>query len=193
MRIEQLATDLGDLLCVTAMAGVVGFWCWQQIDRLASAAFAATYALALCVTTSLKMISASFGPPPYMASAFQLSSGAPSGHVALSVVVYGSAAYLCARTARGWEALLAQGACFAVIVAVAVTRVTLHTHTVADVVAGAVLGVLFTALPILLVWSRPRPHRLEGSARWLIAGMAAAGLFMLASGVRMPSGDFSLA
>jgi membrane-associated phospholipid phosphatase len=113
--------------------------------------------------------------------------------VTLSVVVYGSAAYLCGRAARGWEALLAQTACFAVMIAVAVTRVTLHTHTVADVIAGAALGALFTALPILLVWSRPRPHRIEASVRWLIGGMAAAGMFMLASGVRMPSGDFGLA
>ena len=68
MRIEQFATDLGDLLCVTAMAAVVGFWCWQQLDRLAAAAFAATYAAALCLTTGLKMVSAAFAAPPHEAS-----------------------------------------------------------------------------------------------------------------------------
>jgi membrane-associated phospholipid phosphatase len=194
MRLDRIATDLGDLFCVTALAGVVGFWCWRQLDRLTAAAFGATYAFALCATTGMKMISARIGLPPSEAAPFQLSSGAPSGHVALSVVVYGSAAYLCGKAARGWEARLVQAACLLVIGAVAVTRVTLHTHTIADVLAGALVGGLLTTLPVVLVWSRPGPgpERTANAARWLMAGMAAAALFMLASGVRMPSGDFNL-
>lgn len=46
----------------------------------------------------------------------------------------------------------------------------------------------------MLVWSRRerQPARFPGSTRWLIAGVAAAALFMLVSGIRMPSGDFNL-
>ena len=81
MRLSELATDMGDLLCVTAVAGVVAFWCWQQLDRLAAAAFVVTYALASCLTAGLKMISASVLTPLHRAGDFELSRGAPSGHI----------------------------------------------------------------------------------------------------------------
>ena len=195
MNIQEVLTDLGDLLCVTAVAGVIAFWCWQQIDRLAAAAFAAAYALTFCVTAGLKMVSANVARSPWETEAFGLSSGAPSGHVAMTMVAYGAAAYFCGKAARGWEALLGQAACLLVIVAVAVTRVTLHDHTIGDVIAGVTVGGLILALPMALVWSRPRPQSpvSPGSTRWLIAGMAAAALFMLASGARMPSNAFAFA
>jgi membrane-associated phospholipid phosphatase len=188
MSIERLATDMGDLLCVSATAAVVAFWCWQQLDRLATAAFALAYVTVLLVTTGLKLISANVGQSLHDAALLQLSAGAPSGHVAMAVVVYGSAAYLARRTARGWEAILCQVACGLVVLIVAVTRVTLHAHTVADVVAGAVVGGLVLATPVTLIWSRSRGQ--PGTARWLLAGMAAMGVFMLASGARLPSDRF---
>jgi membrane-associated phospholipid phosphatase len=191
MRLEQLATDLGDLLCVSVMAGVLGFWCWRHVDRLSAVAFGLTYAAAVILTTGMKMISAQVSASPYDTPPFELSSGAPSGHVALSIVVYGAAAYLCGR-AKGWEGVFGRAALLLVILAVSITRVTLHTHTIADVIAGAVVGGLIVAAPIALVWSRPRAPS-PASARWLMIGMAGAAIFMLASGVRLSSHDFNLA
>jgi membrane-associated phospholipid phosphatase len=191
MSLQNLATDLGDLICVSVMAAVVGFWCWREMDRLAAVAFGLTYVIAVGVTTGLKMISARLdNAGPWDTPLFQFSSGAPSGHVALSVVVYGAAAYLCGR-AKGWEGQLGRVALLLVIIGVAVTRVTLHTHTIADVLAGAVVGGVIVATPMALIWSRSRA--VGGSARWLIAGMALAGVFMLASGVRLSSNDFNFA
>ncbi len=193
MRLEQLATDLGDQLCVTAMAAVVGFWCLRQIGRLAAMAFVMTYLTALGVVTGLKLLADIFFLPPALSEPMELSSGAPSGHVALSWVVYGSAAYLCGRASRRWDAILGQLACLAVMIGIAVTRVTLHTHTIADVISGAIVGGIVVSVPILLVWSRQPDRRNAASVPWLLAGMAAAGAFMLASGVRLSSGDFNLA
>ena len=192
VRLAHLATDMGDILCVTAVAIVVGFWCWRQLDRLSAAAFALAYLTALTLTTGLKIISAQLWAGPHDSTPMQLSSGAPSGHVVLSIVVYGSAAYFCGRASRAWYAWLGQIVCVLVLVGVAVTRVTLHTHTVADVLSGAGIGLALIAAPLFLVWSRPQSLR-GSSAQWLLAGMVAAAAFMLLSGVRMPSGDFNLA
>jgi hypothetical protein len=77
-----------------------------------------------------------------------------------------------------------------VIAAIAFTRVTLGTHTIADVIAGFVVGGLIMVLPIILFWTRPGVE--GGTARWLLACMMLVGALMLASGARMPSGDFNV-
>jgi undecaprenyl-diphosphatase len=190
MQLDHLASDLGDQLCVSAMAVVVAVWCWSQLDRLSAVAFMLAYLIDLTVTTGLKFLSGAIGLPPYAAEPFQLSEGAPSGHVALATVVYGCAAFLFIRCRKSWEALVGHILCLLVIAAIAFTRVTLGTHTIADVIAGFVVGGLIMILPIILFLSRSGLER--GMARWLLACMLLVGAVMLASGARMPSGDFNV-
>jgi undecaprenyl-diphosphatase len=190
MIAERLVTDLGDLLGVSVVAAVLTIWCWRQLDRLTAAVFILTYAADVVVTTGLKTIAAGMNPPPPELDPLGLSSGAPSGHVALTVVVYGSAALLFAHATRGWAAATGVIACVCVIAGVAVTRVTTGAHTIGDVLAGAAVGGAILALPVTVL--RTRPPQRAGSGHWLLAAMTLAAAVMLSSGLRMPSGDFKM-
>jgi membrane-associated phospholipid phosphatase len=70
----------------------------------------------------------------------ELSTGAPSGHMAMSTVVYGGVVLMLLR--RGPEPinLLTVLLVVATLIGIAVTRVILHAHTPADVAAGLLIG-----------------------------------------------------
>ena len=89
----------------------------------------------------------------------------PSGHTATAAVVYGG---LFALLARGARRVTPVAACAGGVMALGtgLTRLALHVHTVADVVAGAAVGVMGAVLMAHL--AGPRPSRL--GAPWLLAG-----------------------
>jgi len=74
----------------------------------------------------------------------------PSGHGAMSAVVYGSLAWVLSREVPGWRrrALVVLGC--AGVGAIAASLYVLRMHTLPDVVAGLVLGGMFAAVCVRL-------------------------------------------
>lgn len=188
MSPARLITDLGDLFPATAVAAVIFAWCWTKLDRLTAMAFAVCFAGTVVVDTVLKLFAGQMFPYPDDASMFQFSSGAPSGHAALATLVYGVAIVLFAWTCRGLAAALGGLVAALALAVVLVTRVTLRTHTIADVVAGVAVAGLFVVL-FDRVRAR-RDHPRGDGAPLLLAGMVFAGAFALLSGVRISSSMF---
>lgn len=89
----------------------------------------------------------------------------PSGHTAAAVLVYGGLLAIVLPARMPW---LRAACLLAVGLAVGVSRVALHFHTIADVVAGAVLGLAGAGAFIAVTRSRSR-GRAPGL---LLAGVA---------------------
>ena len=78
----------------------------------------------------------------------------PSGHVVLSLSVYGILAYLWIRASRSWpERVLAVVLLLALITLTATARVRLGTHWPTDVIAGFIIGVAWLAV---VLWALHR-------------------------------------
>ena len=75
-----------------------------------------------------------------------------------------------------------------VIAAVCVTRVTLHTHSIADAAAGVALGLAFVALFDRAV--RTQARRAEASPVGLMAVIVVIATLAVASGLRISSTHF---
>ena len=120
------------------------------------------YLLTVTATTFLKMLSADYGLPLAMTDQLHFTDAAPSGHMALATVVYGSAALFFRNAGRTVNAVLGQAACVAVILIVGVTRVTLGCHSVADVLGGLAVGgaACRRAVPV-----PTRSHTVHGEVR----------------------------
>src|SRR5260370_24920323 len=89
----------------------------------------------------------------------------PSGHTAMSAVVYGGfAAVIGARLARPARAALIAGAA-ALIIAMPLSRLVLHVHTLIEVVVGLVVGL--AALATIVSIAAIRRERLP--VLWLAA------------------------
>lgn len=187
MTLAQLVTDLGDLLVASAAAAVVLLWMRAAFDRVTATVFAAAFLGSAALVTLLKLISAEMFSAPHGAGLLELSSGAPSGHAALALAAYGSAAVLFRRVAGGVLSLLGQLVCGLAVAGVAVTRVTLDTHSAADVLAG--LAVAAPAVLMVALVTRRRPARpgAAAAARGFAVALAAATLVLLVSGARLPS------
>jgi membrane-associated phospholipid phosphatase len=95
----------------------------------------AAFALTVLLKIIFRLIGVSFA-----GTAFELTTGAPSGHVEMTVAVYCSLALVLWQGWRGPIPLFAAALAAAVLVGVAITRVTLHAHTPGDVVLGFAIG-----------------------------------------------------
>lgn len=70
----------------------------------------------------------------------------PSGHTAFSTLIYGTLALLVASHVRGWRQWAAAAAGAGLVGAVAITRLLLGVHTVAEVLLGLMMGLAGLAL-----------------------------------------------
>ena len=155
----HLITDLGDqavilplLLAVGLVLLLAGWW------RGALAWFIAVPATlgAVLVAKLSTMACQSLMPPVGLLS--------PSGHTASAAVVYGG---LLALVIGGPRAALLCGAAVAGLVGY--TRVSLGVHTVADVVAGGLIGTAGAVALALLAGPRPALRRWIGVAAAAVA------------------------
>jgi membrane-associated phospholipid phosphatase len=74
----------------------------------------------------------------------------PSGHILHVVAVYGFLAYLWCRATGSWaERILAVGLCAALCVAVALARLALGAHWPSDILAGALIGLVWLAVGVV--------------------------------------------
>jgi membrane-associated phospholipid phosphatase len=189
MRWLHFVTDFGDMLCVTAAALVVLAWSWTFLNRLTASAFGLAYVVAVASTAAGKMLAQQFFPPVQEASVWTLSDGAPSGHVTLSILVYGVTAWFCLRSGRSWLAILGVFASVGIVAGIIVTRVGLHAHTIPDVTAGVGLGALVLSFPVWI--SQTDPLMPRPSVRWLLIGILVAAVLLQLSGLRVRN-DFGL-
>ncbi len=163
----QFLTDFADQAVVLPVAAVVLaallFLRWWR----GALAWAAGVAGVLATVLVLKLVVYACGPRMSWTGLVS-----PSGHTAAAAVVYGG--LLALLVPRGAGTLVAALAGGGFAVAVGISRVVLHVHTVPDVIVGAVVGVAGAALLRLLAGQRPR--RL--AAPWLaLAALAAMLLF----------------
>jgi membrane-associated phospholipid phosphatase len=91
----------------------------------------------------------------------------PSGHAALSVVVYLSVAATARRAFPPWAGRLAAALCFLLVVMIAVSRVVSYAHTVAETAMGAAIGAV-----CLAVFLCAAPQRLVFDRRAALATLA---------------------
>jgi membrane-associated phospholipid phosphatase len=169
-------TDCGDTAVTVPLALLLGgFLVLTRQFRLALG-WALILLACVCVISGLKVLFSICGPTLIG------TLRSPSGHTAVSMLVYGAYAAMiganCRPAAR--VALIAVAAVFAL--GIAVSRVVLHFHTGTEAVAGLAIGVTaLAAVHVLVAWQRPAPL----PVLWL--GTTAAAAFLLSYGQRWPA------
>ena len=187
MTAGRLLTDLGDFAVAAPAAALMAVWLWTEVDRSLSLVFAGCFAGLVAVVSALKIV-AGAAAPSYVGQVWGVSTGAPSGHVALASLVYGGGALVLLRFARGASRIAGVSLGVAAVLTVAVTRVTQRHHTLGDVAAGLIVGAAFTWLFARTLTAAPHPQ--APRTAWLLTALVAAPALVLASGLRMPSTAF---
>jgi membrane-associated phospholipid phosphatase len=176
LSIWRFITDFGDTAVTVPLALLM--LCFLAATRQPRLAIGWAIAILGCaaVISGLKLVLDACGNP--LASAGLAS---PSGHTAMSAVVYGGfAAVIGTRLARPARAALIAGAA-ALIIAMPLSRIVLHVHTPIEVVVGLAVGL--AALTIIVSIAAIRRERLP--VLWLAA--AAILVAMLFHGERWPA------
>jgi membrane-associated phospholipid phosphatase len=135
-------------------------------------------ALALCIgsTAVLKIYFFVCPPVPNLHS--------PSGHTSLSTLLYGALMLAVATVVAGWKraVVVASGTIF--IVAIGVSRVVIHAHSLLEVAVGSGIGIGALALFASQFWPR-RPA--EPHLQWL--AVACVALMVMLNGQDLRAED----
>ena len=164
-RLMEVVTDFGDSavtlpLAAAVLAGLLGV-------RWFRAALVWALAVAGC---GIAMLALKIGFIACGALVLQGALRSPSGHAAMSAMVYGGLAALVAcRCRREWQAL-PYGAAQLLIMAIALSRVAVQAHSPFEVMVGLGVGTGFATMFALGLGS---PPPMLPPAPWLI-GLAAA-------------------
>lgn len=164
-----IPTKLASTEGIVVVAGIAAFWfvATRRWPSLALLTWALTAELTIFLVTNL--VVGRPRPEVVKLDSVPATSSFPSGHVAATVALYGSLALIAALTHRGavrvalqWTFVVVATAC------VAYARVYRGAHHIADVVAGAALGIACVIAAAYLAfrvteWLRSRGHELEGS------------------------------
>ncbi|CAN5152723.1 hypothetical protein BH10PSE4_BH10PSE4_07030 [soil metagenome] len=185
---QRLVSDLGNLFVAGSVGAVVLVWTGLRLNRLVAATFGVAFVGVVLAAAGLKLVSRHYLAEPGLTSTLMLSRGAPSGHAAITTLVYGCAAVIFLRAGKGGLAALGFLGALVAIAGVGITRVTLQAHTLSDVLCGLMLG-------LLGVWAFSRALKAQvGDRKVAILGlglaMAAAALLALLSGLRISSDQF---
>ncbi len=133
----------------------------------------------------LKIISRSLGES-FVGTPWHLSIGAPSGHASLSTIVYGGAAAILLHAAGRLGAAGAFLLFLILLSGIAVTRITLGTHTPMDVVTGIILGMIFV-VPVAIAAARETWDVRPLNAVVVVVGMMLVAFVANVSGLRITS------
>jgi len=152
---QELLTDFGNTLVASAAALIILAWLWGRLGWVSGLAFLVCFVGVIGAVAGLKFMAYDLRPPVGETSILGLSQGAPSGHTAVAAIVYGCLAAILVIADRRPPAWIAGLLCVVVVVAVAITRVTLIRHTIGDVIAGLLVasvgvGVFARALAVQL-------------------------------------------
>jgi hypothetical protein len=156
-------TNFGNLAVVGPAAIVGWLWLARRWGSGTARRFLVPVAVTFVATVGLKLVSHSVGAS-FVGTPFALSTGAPSGHIEMTTAVYGGLALVLLRRFCEPVGLLAAVLAAITLVGVAVTRVTLHAHTPADVAAGLVIGsigAIWVARGVVAPPDAPRRHAAE--------------------------------
>ena len=155
-HLVHLITDLGDsALLLPASALLLAYLLYLRSTRTARI-WAMTLILCAFLTILAKIAVYTCGTNFTLADLHS-----PSGHTSVSVTFYGCCALMVSADRTRWIRVMAILGSVALAFAIAVSRVLLQAHTVSDVIAGFVIGVVCVAWfatrylaqpPALLPW-----------------------------------------
>jgi len=181
-RAMVAVTELGDAAVTAAVAAAVTLWLgvWRNwraaVYWLAAIAMAGLFAEAIRLAIHL--------PRPLQALAMGDRLGLSSGHIAVTVTVYGFLALLAGRELEPRGRIALATAAALLVSSIALSRLYLGANALSDVVAGLAMGLVWVAgLGITYLSHRPRALGAGG-----LLGFAAAAL--LAAAVLHSSGSF---
>jgi membrane-associated phospholipid phosphatase len=171
----QSITDLGDSAVTLSLAGFI--LAFLLADRRRADAGAWLVAVAACAAgvAFVKILfhsCAHDGWLPWLNN--------PSGHTAMSTLVYGGLAVLLVHGGARWRRIVLPAAAALVVGAIAISRIALHAHDRAEVMAGLVVG-----LAAILLFRRLRRNHARSLSAF--AMMGGASLVVAAMwGIRWP-------
>jgi membrane-associated phospholipid phosphatase len=137
----HIITDLGDSALLLPASLALVAYLWLSDWRRPAFALATSLAACMVLTVALKI---GFHACGHEISGLSIRS--PSGHTAFSTTVYGCGALLLgAGRNRAFRIGIALAAA-ALVAAIATSRILLHAHTTADVLAGLAIGLCCIAI-----------------------------------------------
>lgn len=136
--IFAIITDLGDPLFFILLVSLI-FW---LTDHETALWVIVAMLLVFGLTTGLKELIAIERPPAELQHISDEGFGIPSGHTSGSVAIYGTIAALY-QVGHRW---VRYGAAALVAGLIALSRIVLGVHYLADIIAGAVLGLVVIAV-----------------------------------------------
>ena len=169
-------TDFGDSAVTLPLAAVAMVFLLISGWRRAALALLVSVAVAALGIGFAKLALESCGRPLIGTSLVN-----PSGHMAVSVTVYGALGLILARRLPGWGAIGTWIVATAFLAMIAVSRLVLHAHTPAEVAAGTLVGLLSGLLFSKLLGQDARPIL---HPAWFALGAAAVVFAM--HGTRWP-------
>jgi membrane-associated phospholipid phosphatase len=129
----RFLTDFGDSAVLLPLSLVVLGWLLATRSISAAIWWVGVLAVFGAVIGGLKMLF--FACPP------AVDVRSPSGHTGFSMLVYGSiAAIIAIQRQSRWSRAAIMAAATALVVGIAVSRVTLHMHSRAETVIGFLIG-----------------------------------------------------
>ena len=188
MRVEWWFTHLGDLFVAAAVGCAIVVWIWLNLNRLVGMAFGVCFSGTFALVTLIKLWTSRNLPQPDHVPLWALSAGAPSGHAALAGMVYGGAAAIFLKATRGPLAVLGGLASVAAVTLVAITRVTLRTHSAADVAAGLAVAGIFIAIFAAVLKAQVKDR--DATPLALGISMAVVAAIAMLSHIRLSSDQF---
>ena len=144
-------TGFGDVAVLMPLAAVIMMWLLLMRSFRSASWWAISVLSCSIVIFVLKLVFYQCPPTPQLHS--------PSGHTSLSMLVYGAITLVTAAETKGLvqKAMWLGGICL--ILAIAVSRLLLHVHSMAEVGMGLVIG---AASLVLLLSELSTTRRREG-------------------------------
>jgi undecaprenyl-diphosphatase len=156
-------TELGDAeVTVPLIAAVLGWLLWSRSWR-AAAYWLAAVAFGFGLTLALKAGVQLPRPAPVYAGLSRFAF--PSGHAAMSVVVYGFLGVLIGRGAAPRARLALASSTILLVSLIAFSRLYLGAHWLSDVLGGLAFGTAWVALLAIAYLRRPAPVAGQIAAR----------------------------
>jgi PAP2 superfamily len=132
-----LITGLGDAALLLPAAALLLFYLLRTRSLRTATGWVVVLALCAGLTVVAKMLFHACGS---QLPALDIRS--PSGHTSLSTTFYGCGALMLSANLSRGRRLAVLLASFALVLAIAASRVALHAHTIEEAAAGLVIGLL---------------------------------------------------
>jgi membrane-associated phospholipid phosphatase len=165
----ETVTNFGDLAVLLPVAVIVAMGLLVK----AGPRHVAIWLLAVggcALTIALLKVTLCCGGLPAIAS--------PSGHTAMSTVVYGGLGFLIVGRRRRWQRAFATAFAALGVVGIAYSRVAVRAHTQEEVFVGLMIGSVFLLVLILLMRRQGVPPQLEKGAGAITLAATCAALLL---------------